>query len=98
MLGRRERRIIGVLVAADYVLRRERASDDGGQVSGLQFPAARMFALKFQREADRRGFCVDDVLEQFAAHLLREGLQSFALLRRGLLVNDQDRFVWKRIL
>src|SRR5262245_34504240 len=97
VFGRRQRRIVGLLVAADRVLRRETASDDRGQLPGLQFPPARMLVAEFQREADGRGFGADDVLEQFAAHLLREGFQGFALFRRGLLVKDQDGFGRKRI-
>src|SRR5262249_35038811 len=62
VLGRRQRRIVGLLMAADYVFRRETAGDDGGQLPSLQFPAARMLVAEFQREADRRGFRADDVL------------------------------------
>src|SRR5262245_62598542 len=36
VFSRRQRLIVGLLVSADRVFRRERAGDDGGQVAGLQ--------------------------------------------------------------
>src|SRR5215475_7724712 len=54
VFGRRQRRIVGLLVATDCVLRGKAAGDNGGEFSGAQLPAARMLAAEFQREADRR--------------------------------------------
>src|SRR5215813_1112061 len=92
VFGRRQRRIVGLLVSADSIFGRYAARDDARQLARLHAAAVRVLVKIINLQAYRSGLGADDVFEQIAAHLPRERLERLTLGRRSLLIDDQDSF------